>query len=624
MSIIDVLAPKHRWCPRLLTGLANDDPITTLTDSGSGLKNFTASTTARPTYIADGVDGHAVARFNGTSNVMAQSAAADFKFLHDGSPFTVVVVCKTNASNPNAQYCLLDNCAGASANVGFFFSLDDRNSVGANNRMSWRLCRGVGGVPTFADGGVNEDIVQQSWTSILLSYDEGSSLGSGYEYHSFIDNSISRTGNSAASPSSASPTSTLRLGCDTSGTFWASIDLAEMLIFDRVLSPAERYDLNRYIAETYPSVLTHAIYPQSLGTIPSLGYDAFPGACERRSANAPIIIAWHSGSTHVAHGDHSVIMHGVSDDGFNVRARRVAISHPTYGMRGSNLTRISDDRLVMTGFAYDIVNVDGVLNGSWWCEATTFGLDGLPEWSAPTYFADGFTKNSYCQDRITVLANGDWITTIYGLHTAGTYTSATLMRRTGGSGAFGSEVMIADGPAVSKQYNECRIVEYSPGNLLAAVRNETDTRIDFVFSTDSGATWGSVVTGISGYGAPGLHRDPDTGRIWMLYRQASTQYQRLTWSDDNGSTWATGVPIDRRNLRMLYGQFVRFGNGETWLVHSWENTSVTSAIINIKKFANGSDANGIGQIVLTESGAGNTAEKQYLRSLAHSILKVTQ
>ena len=103
MSIIDVLAPKHRWCPRLLTGLTNNDPISTLTDSGTGAKNFTASTTARPTYVTNAVDGHAVARFNGTANVMSQATASDFTFLHDGSPHTIVGIVKTNAANPNAS-----------------------------------------------------------------------------------------------------------------------------------------------------------------------------------------------------------------------------------------------------------------------------------------------------------------------------------------------------------------------------------------------------------------------------------------------------------------------------------------------------------------------------------------
>ena len=597
---ISILNPKHRWCPRLLTGLANNDPISTLTDSGTGAKNFTASGTARPLYITNAVDGHAVARFDGVNDVMSQAVAADFKFLHDGSPHTIVCVVKTNAANPNASYCILDNCGGASANIGAFVALDDRSSVTRENRLTWLVGRGSSGNATFNDTGADNDIVQQSWFSFMLSYDEGASMGSGYEYQILIDNAIMRTGNSAFAPSSSNPTSTLRLGASTAGTFFASIDLAELLIFDRVLSPAEQYVLQRYITETYPSVISHAIFPQSLGTIPSLGYDAFPGACERRSANAPIITAWHSGSTHVAHGDHSVIMQAVSDDGYNVRARNVAVLHPTYGMRGSNLTRISDDRLVMTGFAYDIAAVALVLNGAWWSEATTFQADGLPIWGSPTYFADGFTQWCACQDKITVLANGDWIVSVYGLMSGGTFTSATLMRRTAGTGAFGSEVMIANGPAASKNYNETQIVEYSPGNLVAAIRNETDTRIDFAFSSDSGATWGPVVTGFSGFGQPSMFRDPITGRIWMLYRQTSTQFQRLAFTDNNWSTWTTNIPIDRRALRMLYGQWVRYANGETWLVHSWENTSVTSAIINIKKFANGTDSNGVKQ--LSQSG----------------------
>lgn len=58
------------WCDATQLGLSNGDPVGAFTNLGSGADDFTASGTARPTFIANGINGQPALEGDGVDDTM--------------------------------------------------------------------------------------------------------------------------------------------------------------------------------------------------------------------------------------------------------------------------------------------------------------------------------------------------------------------------------------------------------------------------------------------------------------------------------------------------------------------------------------------------------------------------
>ena len=126
-----------------------------LFDQSGNARNFTQTDFAsQPLIMADGVvlrdNGEISLRFNGSNNWMEiPSSTAMFNFMHNGGDATIFSVQRFgNVSNPNAFYNILDNCEGATANIGISTGYDDRAVVPRNNTNFTSIQRGVLGAST--------------------------------------------------------------------------------------------------------------------------------------------------------------------------------------------------------------------------------------------------------------------------------------------------------------------------------------------------------------------------------------------------------------------------------------------------------------------------------------------
>lgn len=102
--------------------------VDSITDIGRvGGKNFTQTGTARCATATDG-NGHTYLAPNGTSQYYQAGTNADWKFLHNGSAFTIAIVLQRTAAVTAAEW-LLDTCNGTSLSTGISLSLDFTSST---------------------------------------------------------------------------------------------------------------------------------------------------------------------------------------------------------------------------------------------------------------------------------------------------------------------------------------------------------------------------------------------------------------------------------------------------------------------------------------------------------------
>jgi hypothetical protein len=62
------------WCDATQLGLSNNDPVSAFTNLGSGADDFTASGTARPTFVASGINGQPALEGDGVDDAMIMPA----------------------------------------------------------------------------------------------------------------------------------------------------------------------------------------------------------------------------------------------------------------------------------------------------------------------------------------------------------------------------------------------------------------------------------------------------------------------------------------------------------------------------------------------------------------------
>jgi hypothetical protein len=118
-DILTDIAPFHLWDSDHV--VQSGGFVDTITDRGSGAKNFT-STGANRCVVATDANGHAYLQPDGVDDFYQVSGpASDSKWMSDGTTaWTIGGVwdLSTNASMATAK-ALLDNCDGSTANVGF-------------------------------------------------------------------------------------------------------------------------------------------------------------------------------------------------------------------------------------------------------------------------------------------------------------------------------------------------------------------------------------------------------------------------------------------------------------------------------------------------------------------------
>jgi hypothetical protein len=204
--------------------------------SGNGYNATQSTTAARPTYVANGLNGLPVVRFDGTDDRMATTQAG----IINGSNATVFVIFNTNKTTPSDDIVFSAPAANPSAGGrGFDFRI---------NPTTLALAINAAGTATSATKTIT---VNDSVFRMITGFFDAS-LAS-LEQKLFINGKIeAETTNAGASLTAASP---FTLGAFTSaGSSFGSFlqgDIAEIIVYNRAVNTSELSLVHKYLSRKW-------------------------------------------------------------------------------------------------------------------------------------------------------------------------------------------------------------------------------------------------------------------------------------------------------------------------------------------------------------------------------------
>lgn len=210
--------------------------------SGNGYIFSQATDANRPTLNANnGLNGLPVLDFASSFMGMATSRTP-WRFLHTAQA-TVVFVGKFGvSSNPNVLYTALGNNGLLSANTGYGFGYDDRSASGSSDASLQVITRGTTG--QFVASNVSQNIVTPNTPVIVTSATNCTATPASQRAIPFV-NGVERASNNTltATINNVDASLSLQLGASGNSTFTLTGYMAELLIFNRLLTTDERNNL---------------------------------------------------------------------------------------------------------------------------------------------------------------------------------------------------------------------------------------------------------------------------------------------------------------------------------------------------------------------------------------------
>lgn len=545
-----------------------------------------ASDTRRPTWQQAEINSKASLRF-ATDDALKDGAntASTWKFLHDGSGYSIVVVYKTTSTDPNAAGMILDTCNGAAtANVGMSYFYDDRNSVPRLDTMVFAIVKGVAPAHGFAVTG-RQGVRSGTWHVSAARYD--GALGSA---NLRADNDgmfgANATATKSGTASSSNPTSYLHIGSTTGSASFFNGDIAFLAITSSALSDADYHKLQEYAAETYDVEELHWFDTETVVQHDASGDDhnGFPALCV--AANGDLVMAYTKCSTHTAF-DGKLIVRRSQDKGATWGSEQTVFDFDTDGggtdfWASGGLTTLADGRIML--LVGKRVSGAGVVDGIGYFESSDNGAT----WGSVNTLNPSLTGFAAEGGGIYELSNGDLLFPFYGQNStdAGKW-SACLLRSTDGGATWGSQVTVAPGITDGKTYAEPGFVEIG-STLYCFFREEGSTEMRITTSTNNGATWGarSAVIGLA------------SGRMTPLKLATGEVITPIRWTNigtnpcaiaytKDGSIWQVGNAFAESpnftDAQMVYGQFAQDAEGNLYLAYAQEASGASVADVMFTK-----------------------------------------
>lgn len=229
-----------------ITGLSDGDAISTWPDSSGNGKDATGTTTQRPTYKTDILNGKPVARFNGTSNGLVTSSVN----LSSTSAVTVFVVATAATGADRAYIESTSNPNTGSTGWSFY-----RQNTGT---LLQTYFTGNAGISIYNGGRVTSTRAESLSIVLDKSIDPTAAPSTGaFPYKEGIayiggmqaagSNGWGTNNNNTNSFANAA----LYIGARNQASLFNSGDIAEVIVYARALSHAERALVDRYLIQKY-------------------------------------------------------------------------------------------------------------------------------------------------------------------------------------------------------------------------------------------------------------------------------------------------------------------------------------------------------------------------------------
>ncbi len=561
------------------------DGVWVLKDQANSYDLTQATAGARPSYQTAELNGLPIIR-HASGDVMKAAAAADWKFLHDGTQCAVYIVWKTASSNPDASYILLDTGAASSAETGYALYYDDRASVPRTDQLNYKVAKGAGGNYEIDGITTKEAAAGGEWHITATRFN--GTVGETWNDGNFGGYD---TDTADGSPSASNPTSALAVGARYDNTFNLVGDWARILIVSGAVTDAQHKELTTYLAEEYAlpnlsffeaeTVIEHDVSDPDQNGFVGLGL----------ASNGDLVMGYTKATTHAAH-DGDLIIRISTDGGDTWGAEDIIWDYSSDGggtdeWTTPGFTTLSDGTMFMevglreSGAAV----VDGI--------GYFKSVDNGANWTGPTQLTSAiFTAFSAEGGGILELANGDLLYPYYGRDTgdAANRNSCAVLRSQNGGDTWSHLAIVADGPTDIKDYTEIGLVQISNDDVIALIRElfaAPNEVIRSCISANNGATWGatSYIVTASALPRPLLL---STGEIISPQRSNDANERAIIlYSADEGASWQLGHRfIDGPNTsggRMTYAQFQERGDGIIHLAYGDEAASTfVSDVLYVK------------------------------------------
>lgn len=545
---------------------------------------------AKPTLQTNEINGLPVIRF-ASGDILKASTASDWKFLHDGSAFTVFVVWKATSTNPDALYMLLDTGGISTADIGFGLFYDDRSGSSKDEQLYVVVNRGT--------GGSNELVF---YTANRRSVGAGRWHVSGVHRESAGDGTINNdghwggdgTGSPDGSPSASDPTSALAVGARYDNTFNLVGDIAYILIYDSYLSSTNYKRVTQYLGDRFAQDEYLFFEPATiLVDVDGETYDYAVCGGMTVAPNGDLVMSYLLGDSHTTNWDEVYIM--ISDDKGSTWGAPTKIFDFQDDGGSSTMyipqffTAHSDGRLLLK--AGKVVSGSLVIDGLAYWESD----DNGDTWSSPIAVPGNGTDYDWGGGGpIIELANGDLLFPYRYRDTGdGTLWTTAVSKSVDGGDNWAVFTDIAQGT----QYDEPGLVQLANDDIICLIRDDGSSprTIRYCISDDNGATWDVVTYAIDG-GGPQVPMLLEGGLILAPMRYANIYNARapemVLTSPDSGTSWQCGhefekSPNDTGAGQPMYGQFVQDLDGSIYFVYGTETTENDSSDIMFTRAVRG-------------------------------------
>jgi hypothetical protein len=220
-----------------LTGLNDNDPVTTWTDSSGNANNCTQSTAdKKPLYKTGILNGKPVVRFDGSDDVLIGGTIS-------GSGVTAFLVAKS-VETSNGVRALLDNSNGDPFNnLGFLIGHEDRTAFNGENSLSFGVNTGTSGPERSVYYGRQNSYTSDTWALATFSY----TLNDKYYALNGVDQAPVDIFAGAGTGQYSASAQNYAVGALNSEAIHAQADIAEIIVYDSVLGADNRKLVEGYL-----------------------------------------------------------------------------------------------------------------------------------------------------------------------------------------------------------------------------------------------------------------------------------------------------------------------------------------------------------------------------------------
>jgi hypothetical protein len=292
-------------------------------------------------------------------------------------------------------------------------------------------------------------------------------------------------------------------------------------------------------------------------------YNAFP---DNEFSNGKIYIVYRKGTQH-ASVDGKIIMRVSLDTGRTFGSEITIFSTGAVDYRDPSITKLGGGYFILSYFT----STGGVSTTD---VANTVKIDSLGNvLTSPS--SAGYSSWGACSGKVVHAPNGSWLFPTYGQ--SGSNMSTDVWTSSNGYSGW-TLLSNLTTPSPSSAYAEPNLLVLPNGNILATIRDMTNSQTAIETSTDNGSTWTSTVDKFASRSRAKMALNRT--KVIFSYRGASTSglfsSQTLTsYSNDYGATISPlpALTQTQSGIVEVYTGLVNIGNNAIAMVYCYQVTT---------------------------------------------------